>query len=199
MVLLLWCDCSAARIKTWRILWDNKSCWQAHCFRLYLCSVLNALNPVEYTISQSVSNSVGCSHVSFITGEWTKATERKPVNLGHLLTQFTFSASSHLKSCYGHLCNHTASQAAVAQLLSGCKISLSWISSASAWGRAFFSVPWALWELRDFQTIQTRDCKCRQSWSHVCMNVCLSIYMPPRGVEVCVLTVLGVQTLISPL
>lgn len=156
MVLLLWCDCSAAHIKTWRILWDNKSCWQAHCFRLYLCSVLNALNPVEYTISQSVSNSVGCSHVSFITGEWTKATERKPVNLGHLLTQFTFSASSHLKSCYGHLCNHTASQAAVAELLSGCKISLSWISSASPWERAFFSVPWALWELRDFQTIQTR-------------------------------------------
>lgn len=141
MVLLLWCDCSAAYIKTWRILWDNKSCWQAHRFLLYLFSVLNALNPVEYTISQSVSYSVGCSHVSFITSEWTKATERKPVNLGHLLTQFTFSASSHLKSCYDHLCNHTASQAAVAQFLSGCKISLSWISSASAWEIAFFLSP----------------------------------------------------------
>ena len=30
------------------------------------------------------------------------------------------------------------------------------------------------------------------------MNVCLTVYVPPRGVEVCVLTVSGVQTLIPP-
>lgn len=32
-----------------------------------------------------------------------------------------------------------------------------------------------------------------------CMNVCLSVYMPPRGAEACVLTVSGVRAFNLPL
>lgn len=67
-------------------------------------------------------------------------------------------------------------------------------------GKCFLLSPGLCENSGTFQTIQTGDCKCRQGMiACVCMNVCLSVYMPPRGVEVCVLTVLGVQTLISTL
>lgn len=65
-------------------------------------------------------------------------------------------------------------------------------------GKSFFFSPGLCANFGQFQTkleivsVCTHDCVC------VSMNVCLTVYMPLGGAEACVLTVSGVQTLISP-
>lgn len=80
-----------------------------------------------------------------------------------------------------------SSQTTVALLLSVCRISLSWISSAFAWESLFFFSPGLCENSGQFQTIQTGDCECMQAWLCVCVYECMSdcLYASQRGGGLC--------------
>lgn len=190
----------------WRILWDNKELLASTMFPLVFCALLNGLNTVYSSISQCGSYSVCCTrtqrHVSLqcygkriSETNFKRATEKIPVNWGHL-SYLGNTLYLSRDSCDVHLWNNSFSfpdHSGTASLSLQNFPELNKLSICLR--KSFFFSPGLCENSGQFQIIQTGDCECMQAWLCVCVciNVCL-----PEGRRSCVLTVSGVQALISP-